>query len=479
MRILFFYTVVGKKKTIIQSKTWSSRLMKKTTFASIVSVCMVPALFWSTEGSAIPSWARKYQVSCYMCHSGMPQRNAVGEAFKNNGYRMPANAEAAFTKQKDIQIGTTDWAKGVHAPVSGSFPQFDPLSVVLTGNIVSYKEDSRTPAGVIAAKDEFNYNVPATAALFFGATIGDNISVFGEVLGFGGATVETDTDAGVKKSTVDTPIQCNVRAVYQFSPGFNFALGNNFSNVSWNGVTVGGVVNVSGVLPAPGTYAELNYTQGETGGYSITAGASMAAKTITPIIATENTIDDILYLRGKVKLFGAGLLSGANGEFGNQYNGLDNQVTIGAGLSYSKNTTALVDAATGLTVVNGFTATYLGESLVYGGDVQGVYNDFLLGAAVSRDRDLELNNVKIEAGYYIYPWLFAKLAYADVSNAAKRVTAPYDVHQPTIAPSVAWYIAPNVSLTTTYTHFTKERSVNATTGNTNQDTVILAVRAGF
>lgn len=451
--------------------------MKKTTFAGIVSLCMVPALFWSTESQAIPSWARKYETSCYMCHSGMPQRNAVGEAFKNNGYRMPAGVEEQFAKQKNVKIGDDEWKKGVHSPATGSFPQFDPLSVVLTGNIISYKEDSRTPAGLIAAKDEFNYNVPATAALFFGATIGDNISVFGEVLGFGSAVNETDKDGAVVKTTVDTPIQCNVRAVYQFSPGFNLALGNNFSNVSWNGVSVGGVVNVSGLLPAPGTYAELNYTQGDCGGYSITAGASMGAKTVTPIIPTENKIDDIYYLRGKVKLFGAGLLSGANGEFGNEYTGLDNQVTIGAGLSYSKNTTPLVDAATGLPVVNGFTGNWKGESLVYGGDIQGVYNDFLVGAAVSRDRDLKLNNVKIEAGYYIYPWLYAKLAYSDVANASKKGT--YDEHQPTIAPSVAWYIAPNISLTTTYTHFTKERSVNAITGNTNQDTVILAVRAGF
>jgi hypothetical protein len=264
---------------------------------------MVPALFWSTEGSAIPSWARKYQVSCYMCHSGMPQRNAVGEAFKNNGYRMPANAEAAFTKQKDIQIGTADWAKGVHAPVSGSFPQFDPLSVVLTGNLVNYREASKIN-GVVdpLKKEELTYTPPNVIALFFGATIGDNISIFGELGTFGGTSAEES---------------CLVRAVYQFSPGFNLALGNNFTNASWNGVSAGGVVNVSGVLPAPSTYAELNYTQGETGGYSIVAGTSMGAKG-SLIKPQENKIDDILYLRGKVKLFGAGLLSGANGEFGNQ-----------------------------------------------------------------------------------------------------------------------------------------------------------------
>ncbi len=79
--------------------------MRKFTFASTLSLCMAPALFWSAESQAIPTWARKYEVSCLMCHSGMPQRNAIGEAFKNNGYRMPDGAEAAFTRQKQITIG--------------------------------------------------------------------------------------------------------------------------------------------------------------------------------------------------------------------------------------------------------------------------------------------------------------------------------------------------------------------------------------
>jgi hypothetical protein len=456
--------------------------MKKTTFAGIVSLCMVPALFWSTESQAIPSWARKYETSCYMCHSAMPQRNAVGEAFKNNGYRMPAGVEEQFAKQKNVKIGDDEWKKGIHSPVSGSFPQFDPLSVVLTGNLVRYAESTTTYLGAKSKKEELNYNAPNTAALFFGATIGDNISVFGEVLGFGGGTVETDTDIDKDLATttningsVDTQVQCNVRAVYQFSPGFNLALGNNFSNASWNGVSIGGVVNVSGVLPAPGTYVELNYTKGDCGGYSITAGTSMAAKTTTPIVATDNKFDDILYLRGKVKLFGAGLLTAANGEYGNEYNGLDNQVTIGAGLSYSKNNAPGVkDAKTGITPTTGFTSQYTGETLVYGGDIQFVHSNFLAGAAISRDRDLKLNNVKVEAGYFIYPWLFA---YSNLADARKINT--YDEHQPTIAPAIAWYIAPNVSLTTTYTHFTKERAGDPITGDTNQDTLALAVRAGF
>ncbi len=457
--------------------------MKKTTFASIVSVCMVPALFWSTEGSAIPSWARKYNTSCYMCHSGMPQRNAVGEAFKNNGYRLPGGNDAAFTRQKDIRIGTADWDKKFPlAPISGSFPQFDPLSVVITGNLVNYKEATHFSNGLTSKGKEFTINAPNTASLFIGATVGDNLTVFGELAGFGGATVETDKDKP-STSSVDSPVTANVRAVWQFSPGFNLAIGNSFSAVGWNGTGAGGVANVSSVLPGPATYAELNFTRGETRGFSLVAGTSMAANYRTPIVATSNAIDDILYVRGKLKLIGAGLLSGANGELGNAYNGLDNQLTVGAGLSYAKNngSTLVADPATGLTPTKGFTGNYAGETLVYGGDIQAAYEDFLVGAAYSHDRDLKLDNFRVEAGYFVYPWLFAKVGYADIANASnyglvankKRV----DTHQPTVPVAVSAWITPSVSLTGTYTIFTK--GTIAETGDTNQNTFALAVRAGF
>lgn len=453
--------------------------------AGVVSLCVAPALFWSTEGSAIPSWARKYNVSCYMCHSGMPQRNAVGEAFKNNGYRFSGTTEEALTKQKNIKIGNDEWNKAFpNAPRTGSFPQFDPLSVMLTGNLVNYKQSTYLENGTLSKGKEFTINAPNTASLFIGATVGDNLSVFGELAGFGGAIVETDTDKGAGNkisSSVDSPVTANVRMVWQFFPGFNLAIGNSFSSVNWNGTGVGGVTNTSGVLPGPATYLELNFTKGEAGGYSIIAGTSMGANYRTPIVATSNAIDDILYLRGKVKLFGAGLLSGANGELGNVYNGLDNQLTIGAGLSYAKDngSTLVADPSTNITPTKGFTSNYIGETLVYGGDIQGAYNDFLAGVAVSHDRDLDLNNFRAEVGYFVYPWLFTKVGYADIANAAKYASLAKrsDTHQPTWVPSISAWINPAVSLTGTYTIY--QKGTIAETGETNQNTFALAVRASF
>ena len=42
---------------------------------------------------AIPAFSRKYRTSCATCHVAFPKLNAFGEAFRNNGYRMPGGDE--------------------------------------------------------------------------------------------------------------------------------------------------------------------------------------------------------------------------------------------------------------------------------------------------------------------------------------------------------------------------------------------------
>ena len=73
-----------------------------------------------------------------------------------------------------------------------------------------------------------------------------------------------------------------------------------------------------------------------------------------------------------------------------------------------------------ITPIKGFTGGYAGETLVYGGDIQGVYNDFLAGVAVNHDRDLQLNNFKAEIGHYFYSWLYVKGAYSDLANSGAK-----------------------------------------------------------
>jgi hypothetical protein len=438
--------------------------MKKTKFAAILSVCMAPAIFWSSESSAIPSWARKYNVSCYMCHSGFPQRNAVGEAFQNNGYRFAGATEEALTKQKNIKIGNDEWNKQApNAPFQGSFPQFDPLSMTLGNtNLINYTSQQTNRTTGASPGKIFNFSAPNSVSLFYGGSVGDNITYFGQLSGFG-ATAGTVTS--------------NARLIYKISPGFNFAMGSSFSpagNAAWNGTGAGGVINVNGLLPAPTNYAELVFVRGETAGYALVAGTSVGGAPGAAATSTTTGINDMMYVRGKIKLYGAGMLSGANGTLGNSYNGLDNQANLGFGLSSAKNNTVL-------------TGNYSNESIVYGGDIQVVHNNAMAGVALSRDNDLGVENLRSEAGYFIYPWLFAKIAYVDISlyTAAAGTTPAYRLRNPQIIPSVTAWIAPNVSLTATYTRYTKEWKESPAVGTviannfSNQNNFRVALSAGF
>jgi hypothetical protein len=51
--------------------------------AVVLAVCPVPG-----EGAVIPAFARRYGVSCQMCHNPIPALTAFGETFGGNGFRM-------------------------------------------------------------------------------------------------------------------------------------------------------------------------------------------------------------------------------------------------------------------------------------------------------------------------------------------------------------------------------------------------------
>ena len=63
----------------------------------LVLLLSVPAV-----ARAIPAFARRYRVSCLMCHDPVPKLTAFGERFAANGYRMAPDQEPTDT------IGTGD-----------------------------------------------------------------------------------------------------------------------------------------------------------------------------------------------------------------------------------------------------------------------------------------------------------------------------------------------------------------------------------
>jgi len=415
--------------------------MRKSTFASIASLCMVPALFWSQDSSAVPAFARKYQTSCYTCHSGFPNRNAFGEAFKNNGYRWPGGEEEDHAKQEQTKMGAAGWKETFpNSPWPSDIPGFAPFALYVTGPLVNYADQVTNNKGVVTKQQTFYQGGPIDARILFGGTIGENLGVVGALENF------------VKGATTT-----NLRATWSFAPGVNVGFGNGFS--AWSGAA-SPISVYTGVFPGSGTSTELNYTTGKQGGFNFIAGvASAPTSTATIPTITTSKLDDTRYVRAKYKLFGAGLLSGAGGVYGNEYVGLDNSLAIGVGL---------VNANKGI-----LSSNYANETLVYGADIAGNYGNLTAGVAYSKDSDLQLNNYALDAGYYVYPWLLARVRYANLGVAG------VDQNNPTVTSSVTAWLRANVSVAASYKLFTKSTLPTSTSGENNQNTFTLTTAFAF
>ena len=429
--------------------------MRKLTVASIASVCMVPMLFASQDASAVPAFARKYQTSCYTCHSGFPQRNAFGEAFKNNGYRWPGGEDEEKSKQEQTKMGSDGWKKTFpQSPWPSDIPGFAPFALYITGPLVNYSDKVENVVASKKTAQTLNWGGPVDARILFGATVGENIGVVGALEKISSGSTTT-----------------NLRVTYSFAPGINLGIGNGFSAFSG---TASPTSPYTGIYSTAGTGVELNYIPGKEGRFQVIGGlasqgtatalsssqikVSGAGDTDTVTNGAANTnankLTDVSYLRMKYKFGGAGLLSGAGGTYGNEFVGLDNSFAIG------------VNAV-------GTRAALSSETLTYGADISGNLGSFTAGAAWSRGRELGLNNYAIDAGYYLYPWLMARVKYANLGVVGIAQ------NKPTITPSLTAWLRANASLAASYKFNSKNLDPAKTDGTTLPNTFTLTAALAF
>jgi hypothetical protein len=67
----------------------SGGTMRFIALAGAVLITVAPAS--PAHGEEIPAFARRYGVSCSLCHQAVPKLSAFGEEFAGNGFRMAAN----------------------------------------------------------------------------------------------------------------------------------------------------------------------------------------------------------------------------------------------------------------------------------------------------------------------------------------------------------------------------------------------------
>jgi len=387
-------------------------MKKQLTIASAaVSLAVLPMLMPAKDASAIPAFARKYGTSCYTCHSGFPARNAFGEAFKNNGYRWPGGEDEDKTKQEQTKMGADGWKKTFpESPWPAEIPGYAPVSLWVRGNLIDYKEEFKTRGGTVT-KSRFQQGSSGmlnNASLFFGGTMGDNLS----------ALIQYNPTAGSTTGQV----------VWNFKPGLKLSLGNGFTDLTFGNQTNIGVGAISGLVPGLGSNAELVYIPQDY--FKISAGIGQVGT------ANNDKWADAKYLRLKYKVSGAGLLSGAGGTYGNEFVGLDNNITFGATVFHAAANTATGDFAIGNE----------NENLVYEADVTGNYGSFMGSIGMSRSTNLKKNNLRADVGYFFYPWLKGAATYRSMQSALN----------PSLAVSLTAHLRANASLTATYTAFTEK-----------------------
>ena len=151
----------------------SRYLLKRTIFwVLILAVSFLFVELFPGKAEAIPTFARKYKTSCSTCHIAIPKRNAFGDAFRRNGFRIPGGDEA-YVKETPVSLGAEAWKRVWPETVwPGILPASVPISFYGHQRFV-WKEDAGTTATT-------NFDAPHELELLIGGNWGEKISFFGE-----------------------------------------------------------------------------------------------------------------------------------------------------------------------------------------------------------------------------------------------------------------------------------------------------------
>jgi hypothetical protein len=156
------------------SMTTTTRLARRIAIAAPALLVILGSF---RPAAAVPVFARKYQTSCQTCHIVFPKLNAFGEAFRLNGYRMPAETEEQV-KETPVSLGAEAYKKMWPAMV---FPSSIPSHVPIAVNIKMADVYSSAVDGADRSITRNDFQFPQEVNLFAAGTLGDTFSFLGEL----------------------------------------------------------------------------------------------------------------------------------------------------------------------------------------------------------------------------------------------------------------------------------------------------------
>ena len=393
------YTVLGP----------SIRKKKKCNFIFLLCCIVLLIVLSAKESFALPVFTRKYHTACATCHIAFPVRNGFGEAFRNNGYRFPDEADEEMVKEEPIKLGQEAYKDVFPMAIWPSdLPNMPSLGFVAKSGATMQKNP--TPD-----KYRGNYKdvlMNTEVDMFFSGTITRQLSYIGDLAFDGG------TSGGDAASTTLGRLQF----VWTFKPGLSIAWGTVGFPEQFDLISTRAGTDLNGYaasLPNPNRGVELRIAgnTGTTGGYSLLAGIGRNSETGTSDAVSGN-IGDTRFIRATYKIGGNGLLSGVGGTYGVQAIGLDNSVTFGINYVNSGQgvSTDSEDMIAGLTKT-----AYSGDVRVNYGPLRAVSQYTRFNEVLMPDGDGTLNYGKrtalsLEADYWEFPWLFGVVRYEHLQD---------------------------------------------------------------
>ncbi len=131
------------------------------------------SLIFINQALAIPTFARKYRTSCSTCHVGFNKLNPFGQAYKINGYNIPAG-DVAYVKEEPVSLGAPAWKRVWPKAVwPGTMPSEVPISMMVHQRAKwNEAHEGGTP--------QLDFDFPHEWELFVGGTLDEMISFYGE-----------------------------------------------------------------------------------------------------------------------------------------------------------------------------------------------------------------------------------------------------------------------------------------------------------
>ena len=153
INVVVYFKVIFTRENII---------MINNCKATLILITLLFGLFYSNSSEAIPAFARKYNLTCTVCHTKPPRLNPFGEAFHMAGFQIPMTEGGEIIKKKKI------------GRVNLETDFLNIFALRTYGNLVESYQSS-------ADQSEFKLTLPQAVELYFAGTITQDISFFFEM----------------------------------------------------------------------------------------------------------------------------------------------------------------------------------------------------------------------------------------------------------------------------------------------------------